>query len=292
MAVNETRAKESGGARRAPGEPLGGAVEVDFEPGLDLLGTAARRFTEIVRAVDKPDERARGLEWTVAEVAAHVLQVFRYDLDNVRGTGEPYPVIDDDFIASGTAHGKRQLEQEPERDPGKLAEMIDAVVAEFLDEARGRHASHPVQISSATTVTLATLIGILLGEAILHGHDIAQTIGKSLTIDPEAARQAVYSTARTLVLAVNEETTRDLDVRLETRIRGGKRYVVHIDHGTARTEPSGGKVDLVMSADPVAFLLVGYGRTSPWPQVLKGKMLAWGSRPSLAAKLPVFFRNP
>ena len=277
---------------RSPGEPLPGAVDVDFAIGLDLLRTAARRFTEVVRAIQRPDERAHGLEWTVGEVAAHVLQVFRYDLDNMRGTGEPYPVIDGDFINSGTAHGRRQLEREPERDPGKLASLIDDVVAEFLEDAAGRDAAQPVQISSEATVTLATLIGILLGEVILHGYDIAQTLGRRLDIDPEAARQAVYSTARTLALAVNEETTRDIDVRLETRVRGGKRYVVHVERGNAYTEPVGGKVDIVMSVDPTAYLLVGYGRQSPWPQVFKGKMLAWGRRPSLAAKLPEFFRNP
>lgn len=293
MAIDEIyEAQARTTTKRAPGEPLPGAIDVDFEIGLDLLHTAADRFTEVVRAIRRPDERAKGLEWTVGEVAAHVLQVFRYDLDNMRGVGDPYPVINGDFINSGTAHGRRQLEREPERDPGKLAHLIDEVVAEFLADAQGRDAAQPVQISSETTVTLATLIGILLGEIILHGYDIAETLGRRLEIDPEAARQAVYSTARTLALAVNEDATRDIDVRLETRVRGGKRYVVHIDHGKAYTEPAGGKVDVVMSAEPVAYLLVGYGRQSPWPQVLKGKMLSWGRRPLLSAKLPTFFRNP
>lgn len=289
-----TRSDARAQMKMAGKEPLWleGAVEVDFEPALELLRSAGRRFGALVRAIEDPDQRARGLDWSVADVAAHTMQAFHYDLDNIRGTGEPYPIVDGDLIKSGTLHNKQLLEEEPERDPGKLAEGFDAVLEEFVTEAASRDPKQPVRISQGATTTVATVVGILLGELILHGYDIAQTIGKSLTIDPEAARQAVYSTASTLALAVNEETTRDLDVRLEMRIRGGKRFVVHIDHGSARTEPAGGKVDVVMSGDPVAYLLVGYGRQGPGPQVLKGKMLSWGRRPLLATKLPVFFRQP
>ena len=289
-----TRSDARAQAGMTNGEPLWleGAIEVDSEPALEQLRNAGRRFSALVRAIENPDQRTRGLEWTVAEVAAHTMQAFHYDLDNIRGSGEPYPIVNGDFIESGTLHNKQLLEQEPERDPWKIAERFDAVLEEFVTEAGGRDPAQPVRISQGATTTVATVVGILLGELILHGLDIAQTAGKSLTIEPEAARQAVYSTAATLSLAVNMETTRDLDVRLELRIRGGKRFVVHIDHGSARTEPVGGKVDVVISGDPVAYLLVGYGRQGPGPQVLKGKMLSWGRRPLLATKLPVFFRQP
>jgi len=39
---------------------------------------------------------------------------------------------------------------------------------------------------------------------------------------------------------------------------------------------------VVLSADPVACLLVFYGRRSEWPEILRGRMLAWGRRPWLA----------
>ena len=271
---------------------LTGAVEVDFEKGLDSLRSAGRRFTNLVRAIEGPDTRTRGLDWTLGELAAHVLQVFRYDLENARGTSEPFPIIDGDFIASGRAHNDRMIESEPERDPKKLAALLDEVIEQFIDVAAERDPRQWTLLAGDNAMTLANLVGTLLGEVILHGYDIAQTTGKRLTIEPEAARQAVYATAATLPLAVDEEATRDLDVRLEMRIRGGERFTIHLDHGAARTERAGGRADLYMSSDPVAYLLVGFGRTSPWPQVLKGKMLSWGRRPSIAIKLPTFFRNP
>ncbi len=271
---------------------LTGAVEVDFEKGLELLRSAGRRFTNLVRSIDDPNMKTRGLDWTLGELAAHVLQVFRYDLENARGTSDPFPIIDGDFISSGRAHNARMIEAEPERDPKKLAALLDEVIEQFIDTAAERDPRQWTLLAGDNAMTLANLVGTLLGEVILHGYDIAQTTGKRLTIEPEAARQAVYATAATLPLAVDEDATRDLDVRLEMRIRGGKRFTIHLDHGKARTEPATGRADLFMSSDPVAYLLVGFGRTSPWPQVLKGKMFSWGRRPSIAVKLPNFFRNP
>ena len=271
---------------------LAGAAEVDFDKGLESLRSAGRRFTDLVRSIEDPNTKTRDLDWTLGELAAHVLQVFRYDVENARGTSEPFPIIDDDFISSGKAHNDRMIEAEPERDPKKLSALLDEVIEQFIDIAAERDPRQWTLLAGDNAMTLANLVGTLLGEVILHGYDIAQTTGKRLTIDPEAARQAVYATTATLPLAVNEETTRDLDVRLEMRIRGGERFTIHLDHGAARTEPATGRADLFMSSDPVAYLLVGFGRTSPWPQVLKGKMFSWGRRPSIAVKLPSFFRNP
>ncbi len=37
----------------------------------------------------------------------------------------------------------------------------------------------------------------------------------------------------------------------------------------------------MISADPVAFLLVGYGRTGQWGQIIRGKLVASGRKPWL-----------
>jgi hypothetical protein len=51
-------------------------------------------------------------------------------------------------------------------------------------------------------------------------------------------------------------------------------------------------VDCRISADPVAFLLVGYGRVSQWPQIARGKMVAWGRKPWLGVKFRSLLRKP
>lgn len=52
------------------------------------------------------------------------------------------------------------------------------------------------------------------------------------------------------------------------------------------------RVDCEIWADPVAFLLVGYGRLATWRAILSGGVLSWGRRPWTAARLPELFCRP
>lgn len=271
---------------------LEGAVEVDYEAAVVALRDATRRFTGLVRSIKDPHKRTRGLDWTLADTAAHVLLAVRYDLGTLTGKRPTYEIEDGDVWASGTKHNAALLRAEPERDPARLADGIDAVVDEFIKETRRRNPHDPAPVAGCNAMTVANLVGIILGEMIVHAYDIAGTIGRKVNIDPGAARLAVYATTPMLPLAVNKQTTRSLDVRVEMRIRGGRSFVIHLENGTARSETPGPRADVYISADPVACLLVGYGRRGPWSQALRGRMLAWGRRPAIALKLPTFFRNP
>ncbi|MDQ4145500.1 MAG: maleylpyruvate isomerase N-terminal domain-containing protein [Actinomycetota bacterium] len=296
--MGATRTSRQGRAQKAEGtggtdlELLQGAVEVDLGAGIEALRKATERFTSLVRNIEDPTARTRGLDWSLADTAAHVLLTVRYDLGTLQGTRQPYAVIDGDILRSGTLHNAEMLRSEPERDPGKLADLIDEAIEEFIVEAQRHDPRDSAPLAGGKAMTVANLVGTILGEVILHGYDIARTIGTQMQIDPGAARLAVYATTATLPLAVDERATADLDVRLEMRIRGGEAFVVHIDYGAARTEPTGARADFYMSSDPLAYLLVGFGRSGPLRQVLRGKMISWGRRPSLALKLPTFFRKP
>ena len=51
-------------------------------------------------------------------------------------------------------------------------------------------------------------------------------------------------------------------------------------------------MDCHVSADPVALLLVSYGRRSQWVPVLTGKLLAWGRKPWLGLRLVRYLVTP
>ena len=72
-----------------------------------------------------------------------------------------------------------------------------------------------------------------------------------------------------------------LHVSYELRFRGGPRYRVSIDDGKAAISAASEKADCWISAGPVGFLLVGYGRTGQWGQIARGKILAGGREPWL-----------
>lgn len=261
-----------------------GAIEVDIDRARSLLTSSAAKLGDLIRGIEKPDARPPKLEWTSAEVAVHLVQTFRYDLSNVEGTSTPYPVVDGKVLASGAKQSEQRIAEEPERDPQKLADLFDKAVADFLEGTAGRDPLQPVTLAEGHAMTLANLVATVLGEVLVHGYDIAQAQSKPWKMDPEAARVAVYATTATLPLGINPETTADIDVRLNVRIRGGQCFAVHIANGKGWSEECG-RADATISADAATFMLVGFGRMGPLGPALKGKILAWGRKPYLAARL-------
>lgn len=51
------------------------------------------------------------------------------------------------------------------------------------------------------------------------------------------------------------------------------------------------RVNCHLSADPATLLLLRFGRINQWPAILTGRLLAWGSNPSLAPTLRQVLRN-
>ena len=74
---------------------------------------------------------------------------------------------------------------------------------------------------------------------------------------------------------------------------GGPAVVVRVGDGELAVEPmiSGTPVDCRISADPVAFLLVAYGRIGQLKPILRGQLLAWGRRPWAAVRFGSFIRT-
>ena len=53
-----------------------------------------------------------------------------------------------------------------------------------------------------------------------------------------------------------------------------------------------GAIDVHISGDPAALLLVFYGREPQWRHIATGRMLAWGCKPWLALTLTSRFHKP
>jgi putative sterol carrier protein len=78
----------------------------------------------------------------------------------------------------------------------------------------------------------------------------------------------------------------------EIRLRGGPSYRLEISGDAATVGPTSGPVDCVISADPVAFLNVGYGRANPLVAALTGKLVARGRKPWRGAAFGKLFAAP
>ena len=141
-------------------------------------------------------------------------------------------------------------------------------------------------------VALANMLGIGLAEYLLHGRDIARALSRPWRIRPADARLVLAAELPMLHLLVNPVTTAGVHASYDLRVRGGTRVSVTIDDGALAVRGDGESVDCHVSADPVALLLVAYGRRSQWVPILTGRLVAWGRKPWLGVRLVRYLVAP
>jgi hypothetical protein len=92
---------------------------------------------------------------------------------------------------------------------------------------------------------------------------------------------------------VRPERVKDLNASFELRLRGQATYVWAFREGRLHVNPRDlAPVDVHVSADPAALLLVLYARQPLWRHVATGRLLAWGRKPWLALTLTSRFHRP
>jgi len=138
-----------------------------------------------------------------------------------------------------------------------------------------------VAFHGRSNVLPPAIAGIALGEVLIHGADIAATVGARWTIPSDEAVM-VWQGAMGLIGAwLDPATTSDHHATYEVRFRHGPRTRLTIDHGTLIVD-SKERPDCTMSGDPATLLRLMYGRTSTWRAAATGRVVAWGRRPWLA----------
>jgi hypothetical protein len=147
-----------------------------------------------------------------------------------------------------------------------------------------------------TEAPLSFLTCHMLNELTVHGLDIARAEGVPWPIDRNHAALImlgfVLPSLHTLgpAMVITEKAG---NARFDVRLRGDGRCCMVFADGNFSLEASPqGKVDCHLSADPEAFLLVAWGRSSQWPAIGKGQLLAWGRKPWLGVQLRSWLRNP
>ena len=275
-------------------EPL---VALDREAARAAISAAAARLTALLRETDDIERPAAGTDWTVAETAAHVSVVLTGFSAAI--TAEPFSEQDPDadFPTRLAAVNDTTIAMVDRTDAGRLAELIAAGAQRFLELAEP---ADP-QLECATpwygpgrTRTVDCLTALALGELTVHGRDIATGTGRPWPITAEHAKLILGTVCPEMSpLVVRPDAGRDASLTYEVRLRGGgPRWVVSVADGTAEVRAAGGRVDCVISADPVTYLLVVYGRMSVGRAMLRGGISAKGRRPWLGLRFKNLFFNP
>jgi uncharacterized protein (TIGR03083 family) len=268
-----------------------------------MLRDQARRVADLIRQVPDPAAPVPGLQWTVAETAVHTVSELR-DYARFAAGETVLTTVDGGAAAAGLDDGSagaavvnaaanaRQLAAWPDRDLGEIADAVLPAVEEFLTAAATRAPDDRVTISNGLSVTISTLAPTLLGELVVHGFDIARAAHRPWPIGRPEALAVIAGVMTMLPDYVDRERSRNLHVSYEVRLRGGPRYRIAINAGAARVSGPGTPVDCVITADPVAFLLVGFGRVSQWGQILRGRLVAAGRKPWLGFSFAKLITGP
>lgn len=241
----------------------------------------------LLESVRTPDAIAIG-EWSIGDTAAHVSQVLDVEAKVVRGEGSSLERLDqlEGFNA-------QLLREDPERDPAAIAERLEPRARELIEALTAGHPDDLVTWHGGIKVPRLVPGAIIVNELLLHGFDIARAAGRPWPMDRAYAALGIEGASPLLPYYVDEVRAAGVKASYEVRLRADRRRLfVTVDDGqVSLDEPPGGKVDCRISADPVAFLLVGYGRISQVGPILRGQMLAWGRKPWLAPKLATMLRS-
>jgi uncharacterized protein (TIGR03083 family) len=250
------------------------------------LDRAANRVAALLRTAPDRNAKVKGLDWTVSDLGAHLVN--ETDRFERFGRGESQTLDD---VARTNAD---EIATVTERDPALQAAMFLDGHARYMAAAK-QHDGEDDYVWFDSKMTWAEAAGIYLGELNIHAVDLARTQGQKAPIAKEDALNVAYGLLPILPGFVDKERARGFNGTFKLALRGGTPLLLTFTDGemsVGRARREGDSADCTISADPEAFLLVGYGRASQWGPILRGKIFASGRKPWLGLKFNSLLVKP
>lgn len=181
-----------------------------------------------------------------------------------------------------------------DREPPVLASLLEVALEQVADALEPLPPDQRLRWHADIELSVSALLAIELGECLVHGWDIATALGKKWPIGRDDAILTLQGLTELLPWYVDAEAAAGFRGAYDVRLRGDGSLHFQFDDGTLQVRPYTSEIPVAchLSVDPASFLLIGYGRISPLMPSLTGKVLAWGSKPWLAAKFTGMLRDP
>lgn len=258
----------------------------DRAAALATAGAVLDRYVAVLRSGPDPGLAAIG-RWSVGETACHTAHLLGI-LAGLR-RGVPSPVTDHHRMAETW---DRMLAQDDRRDPVGLADTVEAAGRAVLasldpdawDAAATWHAGLPVRGY--------TFAAIVANECALHGLDIARAAGRPWEVPRPVAELVVVGFLPLLGYFLDQDAAQGLDAVFRVDLRGGPSFFAEVARGEvgfSAQEPR--RPDCILSVDPVAYLLVGFGRIPRLGALARGRIVAHGRKPWLGLRFARLFRS-
>jgi hypothetical protein len=258
----------------------------DLEQLLAMHGRAHDAFATLLRT-GRGDDPIPHLEWTVGDLGAHILAGLRAYRTAAADGGQIWETLD-----NGPAENARLLAITPERDAATIAVAIPPATRTLHDAWRS-HPGETILWSGGLTLRLTEVVGLHLGDVLVHGWDLSKAVRRPWEIPRAEAAESVRA-----ALAVGPHflapAAASFSGTYGVKLRGGGgQFTLAFDNGTLTViEGADGKVDCRLNADPRAFLLSAYGRIPVWRTAVTGGIVATGRKPWLAFKFKSLVRSP
>ena len=262
-------------------------LRIELGPAAASIERAGRRVAELLSRQEDPDRGVDGLEWTIAETAAHLAGRTGRFARYLDGSASPTGRVGDIAAENGD-----DIRGRAGRDLPELVEELRSNVAAFVATTRGKLASDPMPWYSGVTIDVATAAGLLLGELLVHGFDLARTRGAPWPISAADGRTVLRAAIAVAPLYVDPDTTRGVSTTFRLAVRGGPTVRIRFDDGIATIDDAAGHADCTIRADPVSLVLISYGRVSKWREMAAGRLFATGRRPWAALAFDRYFVPP
>lgn len=236
-------------------------VEAALDTALDAFIVLVRAASATPGAADAP---VPGTEWTVTELVVHVATLHRRAIDDFRRSSTPEETA---------GLNARCIEEVPERDLGNLAVRLETDGATAHANLRLLPEDLPFPFHAGTTTTVVPVSGVVLGEYLIHGWELAQAIGSPVRIDPGQARVALLGVFDLIHGWARPGPSGRTTVRLQPS--GELLTFAFGGDGIAAVPTEAGDLPDAVDVDVAEFLLAfPYGRT-PFPagtEVLAGRL--------------------
>jgi hypothetical protein len=264
------------------------------------LMAAAHRNAEMIAALDL-DQPVTGSEWTVGETSAHLISALRGFTNAATGDEREWHKLQDSLPnahaqARVVALNRSLIASEPRCSPFLTARAItdgaDAFLAATANLPTGQAVPTP-WYGERESLTVAEATCLLLGEQVMHGYDIAKAVGRKYPIGKHDALLIFEAARQMMPKYADPAAIGDVSTTYELRLGRSDRFVVRIAGGAAAVEPvAGQRIDCHVLAEPVAMLLLAYGRINQWQAIATAKMITWGTKPWMAFRFASFFSHP
>jgi Mycothiol maleylpyruvate isomerase N-terminal domain/SCP-2 sterol transfer family len=245
----------------------------------DSLSDVAERVVALVGGLAHTTAPILPGHWTVREATVHVINETNQGAEEATGAPSPHLWTNKE---SHNAQSDARIADIPESDPQKLASLLADAAGRLLDATAGGSGQTRVT-GYGLDCNLAELTCVYFGEWVMHGYDIAAATGRPWPIDSLHAQLTLAGWAPFFPSMLHPEASQGHTAAYGIDLRGGAGMILRFTDGALALDAAGSApVDCVISADPVAFLLVGLGRMTLWQAIALGLLTAGGDRPDLA----------